>query len=267
VPFGLAGFIAGAILPVALGLAWFVLMREQYIAGALHNQVLTPLEREDGFVKRLIFWGISYFRNFLVAAVFGLVALWKDIRRIKTVEPERLLLWTFVLPLPLIMSLVQLRPRYIIIPMLAVTLLAAAEIARALPKISAVAMQALLLIATALCAVLFLGFKLEIHRTDGLVAFARSYPDILARPILYCIYTGEEKKSQAKTKMAVLLFNLEYGQKPKVFTPKAIVNLPKRKKFGLIADIGCAERIKELGFKYTIVREVPQAKQLFLWRG
>ncbi len=205
-------FVIGALPLTLFAASWFVIKGPTYIEAALANQIESPLQSRD---VGIFSWILSFFRNYVAVALFGALAIvrlfWKRFAGLSELELVSLI---FSATAPLVMLTVDLRPRYIIIPMLGMTTLAAIYANDLLNNLKV--SSKILVYGTGLAGLvqilLFTLFSVSVHRNEKLVAGLRAAGEPAPTDVVLCLEDNNEEKTAPKARMASLLFDLEFNK-------------------------------------------------------
>lgn len=205
-----------ALAPSAIVLlAWLIITHAGYAAGAADNQLFEPFRKSNGYFSNLRQWPFSLFVTFAPATELALWFLYqrfyKKNQKIQQTQYDTfLLLW--ILPILPIVLTAGCRPRYILVPMMALFIFAGRAWDHLLRNHDIQKWHRPML---GLALALFIGAQsglLTLHRADALILAMKNNPTLLNEINSFCVATHTSNKLREEQINTKILISLEFGR-------------------------------------------------------
>ncbi|MCB0324168.1 MAG: glycosyltransferase family 39 protein [Bdellovibrionales bacterium] len=261
----------GLLPPLLVIVVWLLILDQSYVAGAIDNQWVNPIRENSDFFGNLQTWMKAIFVSWAPLVYFGMFGLYKRVRQLRTsgwksIRLEELLLGIWTLPIVPIVFAVECRPRYILVPMLAVTLFAGEAAAGALRRIPLRQLQGAALTAGALCIILFSALDIPIHRTNRLVAAASEHlrSANATAPFFLCVDGDRPHRSPREARFTELLLDLEVGTRHPVFYSEILPSEATLRGSRILAEALCRSHLEARGIRFSVEQEYGERVQLLI---
>ena len=251
----------GVAVPFGIAVLWFLFQNAPYVQQAADNQLLEPFRQHHSRPENVRRWVSSFVLGFLPLSLIIPFALTAELRRYREKMMQAgqelfLLVWSASI-LPIIV-VVDSRPRYILIPMLALALLAARYLDQLLPPFSISRLRGLA-VALALCLFpLFALLPKNLHRKDPILEMIEQYPDILRSPIQVCVSDPKTLTTPHARQFAIAA-KLYLTEVPSIRSVESLAEDPPAAGTIVAANTLCAHQLTERGFPASVLAESRRA--------
>jgi 4-amino-4-deoxy-L-arabinose transferase-like glycosyltransferase len=208
--------LIGLGVGLLIGGSWYFFQGTEYLSGFAANQVGVTLTHRYPYFENLARWVVSVLKNFAFVIIPGGYYVWKNVRHWGSLgKIEQILIAHSAMIIPIILF-TAIRPRYAIVPMVALAPLAGFQLIKWFPRITEGRVRNTLWLTSAIiCLIVFAGVRL--HRDHEFVEYLKLHPTP-PTAIQFCQGGPTPERAAGKAKMNGLLLELEFGEKYPVFS-------------------------------------------------
>lgn len=245
--------LAGGVLMLAA--AVYFLGGTDYLLGALHNQIITPLTLTSSYAANFKRWLVTFFAYYAPASILGVFFLLK-FGRPESLAPNefRFLLITFLFSLP-VMFLTQNRAPYLFIGMFALIVITAHHGALIIKHASVSKISKILAAASLVLFTAFATGVVEPRLFHPLTEFFHNDPKLLEEKYVLCT-NAADPNFRKRTQMT---FAFEFGHNPRIFNASDIHRSSGYNT--IVADKYCAEDLVKIRHDMEVVSSTSRGKQ------
>lgn len=227
---------------VALGGGWYLLQGTEYLSGFADNQMGVTLTHRYPYFENLSRWIGSILQNFGLILVPGGYYLWRHRRNWGGLDLQARVLGMHALTIIPIVLFTAIRPRYAIVPMVALAPLAGVQLLEWCRWITERRLEiGLWVVSGVVLVAVWIGVQL--HRAHEFVEYLRANP---AAPdeIVFCQGGPDAEKAAGRARMVSLLLELEFGRRYRVESAYTIAGDVDLK---VVPDRSCREVLEKRG--------------------
>lgn len=227
------------------GLSWLVFYDSQHLARTFSNQLSDRIVLEDNLLN-LPRWASTIIGEYSpLVWLFLLTALRRPAAGASRSLRVFYLTWA-ACALPL-MLFAQPVARYLLLPSLALAVLAAPAIAERLPERLLHRAARLMIPAAAVPALLALGFGISLHPKEGVISILQTDLTGLPQPLLVCSDGGSQAASRPRRKRMEMLLDFELNIRLPVYSSANLGLSAIQEGGGIVADKKCLKNLHAAG--------------------
>ena len=258
-----AASILAALVPTLLGAWWLLVLNAEHFSLVFDNQAIEPMRVPEGFFQNILNWLEAIFVSFAPLSWAGLLAALSYFSQMLSRKKEeefkvKDLLISWLIPAIFVICLVEARPRYLLLPALALVLFACSGLEGRLRLLERSMIAKLAASIGAVCFLLFSLFGVRVHRANPLVESVNLEPSLLSDEVLFCVDKGRPDRSARRAKLSQILMRMEFGRKLEIFPSQTFLEQTFRPGQKVLLEDGCKSLLEQKGKPYKILAELPR---------
>ena len=255
--------ILSLLIPTLLGCWWLFVLSPEHFSLVFDNQAIEPMRVPQGFFQNSLKWLKAVFISFAPVSYLGLLAALSYLLQMISRKKEdgfrvQDLLISWLIPAIFVICLVEARPRYLLLPALALVLFACSSLAG---RLSLLDRSMIAKLATGIGVACFLIFSLvgvRVHRANPLVESVYLKPNLLSDEIWFCVDKGRPDRSSRRARLSQILMRMEFGRKLEIFPSQTFLEKAFHSGQKALLEHGCENLLKKMEKPYKVLEKLPR---------